>query len=183
MPTPLTTKRQQRRFGLMVSNAFDRLSVESNLALSQTAACCVVYSRSSNSHIAFETRAGPEIFERATESFLSLSQSSIAKREANSNAINNLSLSQEVNVSGGQQGVGSSITFNEEEFPVTSAIEISKEVTLSSTPITNSEFVYLNGVHLKRGSTRDYTLSGTVITFNAAWVLKVDDIITVRYVT
>lgn len=183
MFNPITSTRSRNRFGLMTANPYRPFDTESNLALKQTAACSVVYSRSLQSQIVISARAGPEIFERVTASTLSLSQSSIAKREANGVVTSGLSLSHFATAAGGQQGGGGgSTTFHVEEFPVTFSIESSKQVTLSLTPAANSELVFLNGMQLMRGLTRDYTLTGPVINFGS-WPLKVDDIITVRYAT
>jgi len=40
--------------------------------------------------------------------------------------------------------------------------------TLSSSPLSNSLSVYLNGLYQEEGAGKDYTLSGTTITFNTA---------------
>lgn len=72
-------------------------------------------------------------------------------------------------------------------FDVDATIAATKQITLTSTPIAGSEDVYINGVLATRGGTRDYTMTGNVITFNShmgtACKLTVGDLITVKYST
>lgn len=70
----------------------------------------------------------------------------------------------------------------QEVFDVDAGIVSSKQVTLANTPVEGTEDVHVNGNFQTRGSSRDYTISGTVITFTTTvWDLKVGDLITVRY--
>lgn len=66
-------------------------------------------------------------------------------------------------------------------FDVDSTIATNMEVTLSTTPISGTEDVYVNGVLATPGASRDYTISGDTITFAAGCDLRVGDIITVKY--
>lgn len=52
--------------------------------------------------------------------------------------------------------------------------------TLSSTPITNSVQVYLNGLLQQSGSGKDYTLAGTTVTFVTA--PETNDILLIHYI-
>lgn len=73
-----------------------------------------------------------------------------------------------------------------EIFDVDAAIATSKQVTLGAIPIAGSEEVYLNGQNLIRGATRDYTITGaviTIITTPTPRPLKVGDVIKVTYDT
>lgn len=75
----------------------------------------------------------------------------------------------------------------QEVFDVDATIAATKIITLSSTPVAGSEDVYINGVLATHGATRDYTITGNVITFNShmglACKLVVGDLITVKYNT
>jgi len=55
----------------------------------------------------------------------------------------------------------------------------SANVTLANTPISNTERVYLNGLRMAKGSSQDYTISGTTITFSSP--LLTDDIVLCDY--
>lgn len=66
-------------------------------------------------------------------------------------------------------------------FDVDNTIATNMEVTLSTTPIVGTEDVYVNGVLSTPGAFRDYTISGTTITFAAGCDLRIGDIITVKY--
>lgn len=77
-------------------------------------------------------------------------------------------------------------TKNEEVFDVDAGIVSSKQVTLGATPIAGTEEVYLNGQNLIRGASRDYTITGAVITILVTpptRPLKVGDVIKVTYTT
>lgn len=54
-------------------------------------------------------------------------------------------------------------------------------LTLSSTPVVNSETVVWNGVTLRPGAGNDYTISGNVITLSGSLVLTVNDTFMVSY--
>jgi len=58
-----------------------------------------------------------------------------------------------------------------------------KTYTLSGTPLSNSEFVHLNGVTLSKGGSLDYTVSGADIILDASCVLTLGDLILVKYST
>ena len=64
---------------------------------------------------------------------------------------------------------------------VTPSLVIPDTITLSGNPVSNSEDVYLNGLHLIRGTSRDYTISSSVLTWSNNLVLTVGDVITVKY--
>lgn len=55
------------------------------------------------------------------------------------------------------------------------------DFTISNTPLANSLQVYLNGLLQEEGSGKDYTISGTTITFTTAPVSG--DIVIVHYIT
>jgi hypothetical protein len=55
----------------------------------------------------------------------------------------------------------------------------SANVTLANTPTSGTERVYLNGVRQAPGSSNDYTISGTTVTFSAA--LSTGDVVLVDY--
>lgn len=54
-------------------------------------------------------------------------------------------------------------------------------ITLSHTPVINSEIISLNGLVLKLGASNDYTISGNVITINVGVTLTVGDEIMIVY--
>ena len=66
-------------------------------------------------------------------------------------------------------------------FDVDNTIVANKQVTLTVTPILETEDVFINGIAATRGGTRDYTLAGPLITFNANVDLRVGDLITIKY--
>ena len=75
---------------------------------------------------------------------------------------------------------------NVDIFDVDATIAISKTITLGAVPIAGTEEVFLNGQNLIRGATRDYTITGaviTIITTPTARPLKVGDVIKVTYTT
>jgi len=55
----------------------------------------------------------------------------------------------------------------------------SANVTLANTPTSGTERVYLNGVRQAPGSSNDYTISGTTVTFSSA--LNTGDVVLVDY--
>ena len=67
-----------------------------------------------------------------------------------------------------------------EIFIVDLAIQISGQVILSSTPLTNSEIVTLNGLVQDEGLSYEYTIVTNTITFTPG-LLLVGDRVTVRY--
>ena len=54
------------------------------------------------------------------------------------------------------------------------------DFTLDSTPVANSVQVFLNGLMQEEGSGKDYTLSGTTVSFATA--PEVDDILIIHYI-
>jgi len=56
-----------------------------------------------------------------------------------------------------------------------------KTYTLSDTPLSETEFVMLNGQTLSKGAGEDYTVSGNDIVLDASCVLFVGDKILVKY--
>ncbi len=54
--------------------------------------------------------------------------------------------------------------------------------TLATTPVNNTEMVFVNGVLQNQGSGNDYTISGTTITFLSGAIPQTGDIIRVTYV-
>lgn len=68
-----------------------------------------------------------------------------------------------------------------EIFSVNAGIVSSNQVTISSVPIANSELVYLNGQYCTPGVSEDYTIAGTVVTFNPGISLVVGDKIVVKF--
>lgn len=66
-------------------------------------------------------------------------------------------------------------------FDVDSNIVTNKEVTLSATPLAGTEDVFVNGMLATPGGSRDYTITGSTITFNASCDFRVGDLITVKY--
>lgn len=67
----------------------------------------------------------------------------------------------------------------QEVFDVDSSIASSNQITLASTP--SNDVVSWNGVVLTKGSSRDYTISGTTVTFDSGMDLRVGDLIAIRY--
>ena len=57
---------------------------------------------------------------------------------------------------------------------------VTTEFTLTSTPVTNSVQVFLNGLLQQAGSGKDYTLSGTTVTFATA--PETNDILIIHYI-
>lgn len=68
-------------------------------------------------------------------------------------------------------------------FDVDTFIATNKQVTLSSKPLVGSEDVFVNGLLMTPGITRDYTLVDDQVVFNAVWDLRAGDLITVKYET
>jgi len=54
--------------------------------------------------------------------------------------------------------------------------------TLATTPVSNTEMVFVNGVLQNQGSGNDYTISGTTITFLSGAIPQSGDIVRVTYV-
>lgn len=54
--------------------------------------------------------------------------------------------------------------------------------TLATTPVSNTEMVFVNGVLQNQGAGNDYTISGTTITFLSGAIPQTGDIIRVTYV-
>ncbi len=68
-----------------------------------------------------------------------------------------------------------------DEWFVTQDIINTKTLTLSYTPINNSEVVLHNGLECSKYPPRDYTVSGSVITFNSDTELTIGDFIEIKY--
>ncbi len=66
-------------------------------------------------------------------------------------------------------------------FDVDNTIVTNKEVTLSTTPLVGTEDVFVNGMLATPGGSRDYTITGSTITFNASCDFRIGDLITVKY--
>lgn len=77
---------------------------------------------------------------------------------------------------GPQGGSGSGGTFQEDDFTVDNSISYS--YTLSSTPISGTISVFLNGL---RENKNNFSISGTLLTINGAVVLTPTDSVTVWY--
>lgn len=74
---------------------------------------------------------------------------------------------------------GGSITFEQDS--KTASGPSDKTITLSFTPITDSETVIHNGVTLLKGALNDYTIVGTTVTLEAAVIVTATDEILVLY--
>jgi hypothetical protein len=68
-----------------------------------------------------------------------------------------------------------------EEWFVTQDIINTKTLTLSYTPVNNSEVVLQNGLECSKYPPRDYIISGSVIIFNSDTELTIGDFIEVKY--
>ena len=78
-----------------------------------------------------------------------------------------------------QLDVVNDTSFAVDDFVVTNPS--TKTYSLSSSPISDSEFVTLNGVLLLKGATEDYTISGADVTLDASCELRIGDKIVVKY--
>lgn len=67
------------------------------------------------------------------------------------------------------------------EWFVTQDIINTKTVILPYIPVVNSETVLHNGLECSKFPPRDYTISGTVITFNLDTELTIGDFLEVKY--
>ncbi|HRA92206.1 MAG TPA: hypothetical protein PLR79_08580 [Acinetobacter sp.] len=87
----------------------------------------------------------------------------------------------EISHNGGPFHVPGSI-WEDEEFIVDVTIQTTGTLTLLYTPYTKADFIYLNGIKLKRGASRDYTIAGNVVTINnSSTILVIGDEIQVQY--
>lgn len=76
-------------------------------------------------------------------------------------------------------GGGGGGTIVRQEFNVTNPAQLS--YTLSAVPLSNTLDVYLNGLHLGLGLSRDFTLFGNTISLVAGTPLFLGDYISVKY--
>lgn len=74
-----------------------------------------------------------------------------------------------------------SFQWQTESFDVDATLASSKVVNLANIPISESEFVFLNGIKCIKGVGKNYQLSGTTITFDAAEILSIGDVIEIKY--
>ncbi len=61
-----------------------------------------------------------------------------------------------------------STTFVDNETPTGTVNGVNVTFTLANTPTANSEHLYLNGIRQLKGISKDYTISGSTITFVSA---------------
>jgi hypothetical protein len=78
-------------------------------------------------------------------------------------------------------GPGSSLA--EEFFTVDATIQSTSQITLSNSPLTGTELVFLGGLKQREGLGADYTISGPVVTFDPSVSLVIGTEIEIRYQT
>lgn len=76
-------------------------------------------------------------------------------------------------------GGGGGGTFVVQEFAITNPAQLAYNLT--TPPVSNSLDLYLNGLHLTAGASRDYTLIGTTILLVAGTPLFIGDFLTAKY--
>jgi hypothetical protein len=75
---------------------------------------------------------------------------------------------------------GGTATYAQDLVTVSNVIT-DKIITLSNTPVMNSENVIWNGLVLRKGLTNDYTILGMTVTLNSDIILTIGDEIMVSY--